>query len=156
MASPAAAAQAKASNAVSSAKQKASDAKSKLDAMKQQATAILQNVNINAALNITGQLASKLGGIQAASILADAVPGKILPTLAGAAAAAQVMNNVSKLLKKAKGVGNKKSGQAEDESAGAAQEQTDKKMEAIEKAREERIKKEEEKKKNAQSVTAVK
>ena len=156
MASPAASASAKASSAVSSLKQTASQLKEKADAMKKQAEAQIRNASVNSALNIEGQLASKLGGIVAAGILSNAIPGKILPTLAGAAYATQIINNVSQLLKAAKKAGNKKSGQPEDEADAEAKEQKEKKQEAISKAEEKRNKKLEEKRKAASSVVAKK
>ena len=154
MASPASSASL--NSAVSSLKQKANDLKSKADEMAKRASILAQSMNVNSELNIGGALASKLGGIQAISILTDAVPGKILPQLTGAAGTALIAAYVANLLKKAKSVGNKKTGQPTDENEDEAQKAEKKKQEAIAKAEETRNKKLEAKKKAAQPVVAKK
>ena len=115
MANPISNAKAQASNAVSgaaaSAKNAASSVTGKLDEMKSMADNLKNLSNLSNVFNLGG-LMGKLG--DAAGILSMATPDALLPDLAGKLRGAQkilkIAENISKMVAKAKSIGDAKSG----------------------------------------------
>ena len=115
MANPISGAKSQASNAVSgaaaSAKNAASSVTGKLDEMKSMADNLKNMSNLSNVFNLGG-LMGKLG--DAAGVLAMATPDALLPDLAGKLRGAQkilkIAENITKMVSKAKSIGDAKSG----------------------------------------------
>jgi len=142
MANPISGAKAQASNAVSgattSAKNAASSVTGKLDEMKSMADNLKNMSNLSNVFNLGG-LMGKLG--DAAGVLAMATPDALLPDLAGKLRGAQkilkIAENITKMVSKAKSIGDAKSGIPSTDSAkaGAMDKLNEAKNAATEKAK---------------------